>query len=91
MLRLHAAALALRREVLLDEADTLAWLDIPERDDVLAYRRGRVTVVTVFGERPFAPPPSWGRVLLATGATEGATLSGESAAWLLADDPQQLG
>src|SRR5262249_12891006 len=54
VLNLHARALAVRRELALTES--LSWVDIPDRPDVLAYRRGRVTCVTVFGEAPFAAP-----------------------------------
>ena len=95
MLRLHAAALALRKDLALrhDEAaavggDRLEWLDVPDRLDVLAYRRGRLTAVTVFGEEPFTPPPAWGRVILGSGPDRHAeTLAGESGAWLLVDEP----
>ena len=84
-LRLHARALHLRRS-LLDtiESAPLSWL--PARDDVLAYRRGPLTVVTVFGDDPFEAPAEWGTVALCSSSawTPGTPLPGNSAAWLLA-------
>jgi alpha-glucosidase len=92
-LRLHADALGLRR--LLRErlrGSALEWLAAPGRPDVLAYRRGELVCVAVFGDRPFAPPSEWGRVGLSSASTPapagpaGAAqveLPGESAAWLL--------
>jgi alpha-glucosidase len=85
-LRLHADALALRRSIRDSLVGTvLHWLPVPDRPDVLAYRRGGLVCVTVFGESPFAPPPSWGRIALATGQPEDGKLPGESAAWLRTD------
>jgi alpha-glucosidase len=60
---------------------SLSWVDIPDRPDVLAYRRGRVTCVTVFGEAPFTAPEDWGRPVL----TSGPAGAGETAAWYVAD------
>ena len=83
-LNLHATALRLRRRLASDLGGAgLEWLDVPGRQDVLAYQRGPVTVVVVFGSEPFTPPAGWGRVALASGpvGVDGA-LPGESAAWL---------
>ena len=82
-LRLHADALRLRRRLAAQlTGAALVWLDVPGRPDVLAYRRGPVTVVVVFGPDPFTPPADWGPVQLASGpvGADGA-LPGESAAW----------
>jgi len=84
-LRLHAEALRLRRRLTteLDGAE-LEWLEAPGRPDVLAYRRGRLTVVVVFGSRQFTLPTGWGEVQLASGPVDvDAVLPGESAAWLI--------
>jgi alpha-glucosidase len=84
-LRLHADALALRRDLLpAVEGEPVGWLPVPGRDDVLAYRRGPLLVVTVFGEEPLELPAHWGRVLLASAAPAGRELPGEASAWLLA-------
>jgi alpha-glucosidase len=83
-LNLHAEVLRLRRRLAADLADApLEWLDAAERPDVLAYRRGPLTVVVIFGPEPFTPPADWGRVQLVSDAygADGA-LPGESAAWL---------
>ncbi|GAA1819273.1 glycoside hydrolase family 13 protein [Luedemannella flava] len=80
---LHAAALSLRRSLLPAlGAAPVEWLTVEGRDDILAYRRGRLTVVTVFGDEPFMPPASWGDVALAS--TPGAVpVPGNGSAWLL--------
>jgi alpha-glucosidase len=80
-LRLHAAALGLRRT--LQPTGPLEWLD-PGRQDVLAYRRGNLTSVTVFGDQPFTPPPSWGSPVMSSTATRpNGDLPAESGAWLV--------
>jgi alpha-glucosidase len=84
-LRLHADALALRRSLLARiGGEDLEWVAVPERSDVLAYRRGELVCVTVFGDQPFTPPAGWGQVALASApiTTTGA-MPGESAAWLV--------
>lgn len=91
ILRLYADALAQRRslaDLLADEP--LYWEDVPGRVDVLAYRRGALRTVTVFGSEPFVPPPHWGAIVLAsTPTTPDGSLPGESAAWLMADPAVQ--
>jgi alpha-glucosidase len=84
-LRLHARALELRRSLLGDlQGTTMEWLSVDGRDDVLAFRRGPLTVVTVFGDEPYAPPAEWGRVALCSDADwTGGAVPGDSAAWLL--------
>jgi alpha-glucosidase len=70
VLRLHADALRLRRQLLPALGDGFDWLDVAGRPDVLAYRRGPVTVATVFGDEPFDPPVAWGRRLLCSTAAD---------------------
>lgn len=84
-LRLHAEALRARRELAGLRAGELAWLDVPGRLDVLAYRRGALTCVAVFGDAPFTPPAAWGRPVCATAAPADGALAASSAVWLLAD------
>jgi len=83
-LRLHVDAIALRRTFRDRLVGTvLHWLPLPERPDVLAYRRGDLVCVTVFGEQPFELPAWWGRIMLSSAPVIGAgALPGESAAWL---------
>jgi alpha-glucosidase len=86
-LRLHADALALRRSLLARIGDRdLEWLSVPGRSDVLAYRRGELVCVTVFGDLPFAPSADWGQVALATAPITAGAMPGESAAWLVMPD-----
>ena len=57
------------------------------RPDVLAFRRGRVTSVTVFGGAPLAIADDWGHVVLASAElADPGHLAGESGAWLVAED-----
>jgi len=86
--RLYAAALRLRRDLSDRLAGAgLAWLPVPGHPDVLAFRRGPLVSVTVFGDRPYRPPAGWGRLRLASNPPGPAgVLAGESTAWLLADD-----
>jgi Glycosidases len=84
---LNLCARALReRRVRLAGAGPLEWIDVPGRPDVVAFRRGAVTSVTVFGDEPYAVPPAWGRIVLTSAPTDGP-LPGESTAWLVADPP----
>jgi alpha-glucosidase len=88
-LRLHADALRLRRELLPVLGDGFAWLQVAGRPDVLAYRRGPLTVVTVFGGEGLDPPAAWGRpVLLSEAAADGTPdgpmeLPAQSSGWFL--------
>jgi alpha-glucosidase len=84
VLRLHAQALRLRRELLPGLGHGFAWLDVA-RPDVLAYRRGRLTVVTVFGDEPFEPPAAWGAARLSSAAGPGPALPAQSSAWFLSE------
>jgi alpha-glucosidase len=83
-LSLHRAALRLRRTAFPGEAETLVWLDVPGRDDVLAFRRGEVTCVVVFGDAPLPLPAEWGTVLLSSAPVEAGQLPGNATAWLRA-------
>jgi alpha-glucosidase len=82
ILRLHAEALRLRRR--LDPGPDLSFVDIPARPDIVAYRRGEVTSVTVFGEEPFTPPAEWGSAVLTSAGPPGSAVPGESSAWYVA-------
>jgi alpha-glucosidase len=58
---LHLWARALReRRARLVGAGPLHWIDVPQRPDVVAFRRGPIVSVTVFGEEPFTALPEWG-------------------------------
>jgi alpha-glucosidase len=83
-LSLHAAALRLRRQLIrFTGGEPLEWLSTPSRPDVLAYRRGPLTVVTVFGDQPFQPPAGWGQPAIASSPMGEQVLPGSSV-WLLA-------
>jgi alpha-glucosidase len=83
-LRLHAEVLRVRRELAQHRTGELTWLDVPGRDDVLAYRRGDLTHVTVFGDLPLLTPEAWGHPVCTSAGMTGGVLPGTSAAWLLA-------
>jgi alpha-glucosidase len=88
-LSLYARALRLRRSLLpaISTSD-LVWLEPPGRPDVLAYRRGDLIVVVVFGGMPFTPPAEWGTIALTSGERdEGTAVPAASAAWLVPDSP----
>ncbi|HEY5832824.1 glycoside hydrolase family 13 protein [Streptomyces sp.] len=82
-LALHREALRRRRE-LFDAADeTISWIEVPGRgDDVVAFQRGDVICVVVFGDEPLTVPGEWGEVLLASLPPQDGKLQGNSAAWL---------
>ena len=81
VLHLYRAAMRARRDI--DPASTLEWLDAG-RDDVLAFRRGGVVCVTVFGGPAYDVPEEWGTPVLATGDAAGRTLPADTAAWFRA-------
>lgn len=58
----------------------LEWL-APGRDDVLAFARGGLTVVTVFAGESFEVPADWGRLALRSSDGEGRRLSTGTTAW----------
>jgi alpha-glucosidase len=70
VLSLYRQALRARRDI--DGAASLDWLETG-RDDVLAFRRGALVVVTVFGDQPFAGPVEWGEPLVTSGSAPGTT------------------
>ncbi len=84
VLTLYRATLRLRRELAGDRTQPLEWLQVAGRDDVLAFRRGRLTCVVVFDEQPFELPPEWGTTVAQSGRVQGPAgmLPGQSAAWL---------
>jgi len=81
-LSLYRDALRLRGQLLTDAPESLEWLRT-DRNDVVAYRRGRVVVVCIFGSEAYALPEAWGEVVLASTRPESRALAGPSAAWLV--------
>ncbi|GAA2010247.1 glycoside hydrolase family 13 protein [Catenulispora yoronensis] len=82
-LNFYRSALAARRALLADLPDEVLWGEAGQiRDDVLVFTRGRLTVVTVFGDDPLDLPEQLGHVVLASSPMEGTRLPGNSAAWL---------
>ena len=80
VLSFYRRALRARRRS--DAADELEWLETG-RDEVLAFRRGQVSCVTVFDGEPFAPPGAWGQLFCASGhdvLADGA-LASDTTAW----------
>jgi alpha-glucosidase len=79
VLHLYRAALQARRSI--DQSTPLAWLDTG-RSDVLAFRRGDLTCVTVFDGPPYAVPNDWGDLALGSGpAVQGMTVPADHAGW----------
>ncbi len=82
-LSLYRAALSARRLLIADLTPQVRWLPmIQGREDVVAYTRGNVTVVTIFGSAPFELPAAWGEIVLASAARNGRSLAGPGSAWL---------
>jgi alpha-glucosidase len=81
MLALYRSALA-ERPALFGRHAPLTWVEVAGRPDVLAYRRGPVTVVAVCGPDPLDLPQEWGRPVLASAPLDGARLPGGAGAWL---------
>ena len=80
-LSFYQAALRLRR--LIEPASAFEWLDAG-REDVLAFRRGDLVSVTVFGPDSFAWPSSWGvPVLRSDAAAEKAAAQPNTTVWLI--------
>lgn len=78
VLAFYCTALSARRR--LDAGAELEWLETG-REDVLAFRRGALTCVTVFDGPDFEPPAAWGAVLCRSCGA--GPLSSASSAWLL--------
>ena len=81
-LSLYRDALALRRKLLPGVPAPLEWLPTGDREDVVAYRRGRVAVVCVFGAEGFVVSDAWGEVVISSASVDGRKLPGSGAAWL---------
>jgi alpha-glucosidase len=81
-LSLYRRALALRRERVVGAPRAVEWLEVPGREDLVAYSRGGLVVATNFGTEPCALPGSWGTVLLRSDGGESPVLQGSSTAWL---------
>jgi alpha-glucosidase len=81
-LALYRAALHARRSVFQLADPEVSWIDVPGRDDVLAFHRGDAGCVVVFGDQPLRYPPTWGAPLLASAPPpRDGYLPGNSAAW----------
>ncbi len=80
-LEVYRRALALRRELFAGVTPAVEWCDAG-RADVLAYRRGQVLSVTVFGAEPFAVPAEWGALVLTSEPVIGRVMPGGSGAWV---------
>jgi alpha-glucosidase len=80
---LYRDALRLRRELLEGAPEELEWLPTGRDDDVLAYRRGALTVVCVFEAEQYTAPDAWGALVLASGDANGHTVQGTATAWFV--------
>ena len=80
VLSCYRQALRARRGIETDAP--LEWLETG-RDDVLAFRRGRLTCLTVFDGADYLPPPSWGMPVCRSRPGTGA-LPAASTGWLQA-------
>jgi alpha-glucosidase len=78
VLRLYRAALQERRRI--DHAAPLEWRE-SGREDVLAFRRGDITCVTVFDGAPFVAPASWGELTLRSAHGTARELPAGTSAW----------
>jgi alpha-glucosidase len=81
-LTLHRDALRARKDLFRAADEAVTWLEVPERPDVLAFRRGTALCVTVFGEDRFDLPARWGRPQLTSAPARAGSLPGGSTAWL---------
>ncbi len=84
-LSLYRRALQLRREHFAAPAAPLEWIELPGRDDALAFRRGERVCFVNCGAEPFDLPSEWGTVILASAQVSGhtgRTASPASTVWL---------
>ncbi|MBV9022719.1 MAG: glycoside hydrolase family 13 protein [Streptomycetaceae bacterium] len=89
-LSLYRNALRQRRKVFRPENDRITWLDVEGRHDVLAFRRGDVVCVVLFGDAPLFLPREWGSVMLTSvPMTRDRWLPNNSAAWLWTHTPSR--
>ena len=77
-LNMYRDALAVRRRLF---GGAVEWLETG-RSDVLAFRRGGGTCVTVFSETPFVPPVEWGSTVLSSQQPRGRRHPGCASYWL---------
>jgi alpha-glucosidase len=77
---LHFYRRAVAARAALDPEAPLDWVETG-REDVLAFRRGDLTCVVVFGETAYDVPEAWGSRLLATATVTGRRCPPDSAAW----------
>jgi alpha-glucosidase len=81
-LAFYRAAVRARRALFTDAPHNVSWL-LSGRADVLAYQRGDVVAVTVFGGAAFALPDDWGTLALRSDLLQSRLLPPNCAAWLL--------
>lgn len=75
---------AIRTRRSIDASTELEWID-SSRADVLAYRRGSLTCVVMFGGEAFEAPEAWGSRILSNRAADGRECLPDSASWFRAD------
>jgi alpha-glucosidase len=84
-LAFYRAALEARQTMMAQAAAHIEWLETSApraAADLLAFRRGGIIVVTVFGDEPFALPEEWGDIAVSSAPAVGRELPGSSTAWL---------
>ena len=74
----YRAALQARHGI--DQTAPLEWLETG-REDVLAFRRGKLSCVTVFDGQAFPVPTDWGQPTLRSRAGLGRLLPADTSAW----------
>lgn len=84
VLQLYRRAIAARGVI--SRRAPLEWIDTG-RSDVLAFRRGGLVCVVVFGGPSFTAPETWGPLLLANRPGDGRVCAPDTAAWFGAADP----
>lgn len=81
MLALYCRALSARK-AMIDFAEPLEWIEVPDDADAFAFRRGSVTVVVTCGSRSLPLDREWGAVALASADLEAGALPPLACAWL---------
>jgi alpha-glucosidase len=71
---------ALRARSRVDATSPLEWI-ATGRDDVIAFRRGRIISATVFSGPPFAPPADWGEQFCRSDSASGPLAAATTGYW----------
>ncbi len=82
MLSLYRRALTLRRTLVPGHEVELAWVEVPGRDDILAFARGDLVCAVSCGDAPLLLPEDWGEVRLASAPVEGRTMPAGGGVWM---------